>query len=143
MSDDYRLINRPPTPEEYYAICVAVGWRDVINFDAAPRSLERSLYGVVALYGEQAVGMGRIVGDGAIYFYIQDIAVMPAHQGQGVGTRIMTRLMSYLRRHAPHQAFVGLFAAQGTQPFYHGFSFHEHPDLTGMFTVIWREPEEG
>jgi len=35
--------------------------------------LRNSLFGVVVLHGEQAVGMGRVVGDGAICFYRQDI----------------------------------------------------------------------
>ncbi len=48
-----------------------------MNFNAAINGLEQSTTGVVALDEEsEAIGMGRIVGDGAIYFYIQDISLL-------------------------------------------------------------------
>lgn len=133
---DLTLLERIPTPEEYRALCEAVGWGEIINFDAAPDSLARSLFGVVVTDGDTAIGMGRLVGDGAMYVYVQDVAVRPDYQGRGVGQLILRALLDYVRRTAPDQAFVGLFAAQGTQPFYRRFGFDEHPDaLVGMFTV--------
>jgi GNAT superfamily N-acetyltransferase len=133
---DLTLLERLPTPAEYRALCESVGWGGLINFDAAPDSLARSLFGVVVTDGDTAIGMGRIVGDGVMYFYVQDVAVNPAYQGRGVGVMILRALLDYVRRTAPDQAFVGLFAAQGTQPFYRRFGFDEHPDdLVGMFTV--------
>lgn len=138
MTEPYTLLERLPTLAEYRALCTAVGWEDFMNFDAAGTSLERSVYGVVIVHQGEAVGMGRIVGDGAIYFYVQDIAVAPAHQKRGLGTRIMEALMGYLDTHAPDKAFVGLFAAEGTGPFYRRYTFDTYPALTGMFTVINR-----
>ena len=139
MTESYTLQERLPTLEEYRALCTSVGWEDFMNFDVAQTSLDRSVFGVVVVRDGEAVGMGRIVGDGAIYFYIQDIAVHPAHQKQGLGTRIMGALMAYLQTHAPEKAFVGLFAAEGTQPFYRHYAFDAYPALTGMFTVINRQ----
>ena len=86
-----------------------------MNFDVAAKAIDSSLYAVVAVHKEQAVGMGRIVGDGAIFYYIQDIAVSPKHQKQGIGARILDTLMEYLKHHAPEKAFVGLFAAEGSE----------------------------
>ncbi len=57
--------------------------------------------------------MGRVVGDGAVYFYIQDIVVHPEHQGKGIGENIMSALMTYLQENAPDKAFIGLFASKG------------------------------
>jgi len=48
-----------------------------MNFDAAVEALPRSLFAVVAVAEGEPIGMGRIVGDGAIFFYTQDIAVIP------------------------------------------------------------------
>ncbi|MED1425669.1 GNAT family N-acetyltransferase, partial [Bacillus altitudinis] len=61
----------------------------------------------------QIIGMGRIVGDGAIYFYIQDIVVHPEYQKNGIGKKIMNTLVEYLNQNAPDKAFIGLFASQG------------------------------
>lgn len=134
----FQILERTPTLSEYHAICESVGWGAVINFEAAPDSLNHSLYGAVAIHDGQAVGMGRIVGDGAIFFYIQDIAVMPPYQGRGIGTAIMDALMHYVRTTAPDKAFVGLFAAQQAIRFYEKYGFFIPPadDLTGMFCVV-------
>ncbi len=45
------------------------------------------------------------------------------------------RVISYLKGHAPEKAFVGLFAAEGTLPFYARYGFAVYPGLTGMFRV--------
>jgi GNAT superfamily N-acetyltransferase len=129
----YRLEERTPTPDEYRRICCAVGWEAAMNFDAAPAAVERSLHAVVALAGETAVGMGRIVGDGSIYFYVQDVAVVPEHQGNGLGATIVGALVDWVRANAPAQAFLGVFAAAGTEPFYRRLGFEAHAGLTGMF----------
>ncbi len=140
MTDAYDLVERAPTLSEYRQICTAVGWDTLINFAAAAASLGNSLYHVVALYEHAIVGMARIVGDGAMYFYIQDVAVLPAHQGHGVGGLLMEHVVAYLRSHAPAQAFVGLFAAEGTHPLYERYGFRVYPALMGMFRVT---PIEG
>jgi GNAT superfamily N-acetyltransferase len=129
----YRLEPRAPTLDEFRHICAEVGWEPVINFDAAEDSLDNSIHCVVAILGTEAVGMGRVVGDGAIYFYIQDVAVVPGHQGRGLGERIMKELVDWLEANAPEQAFIGLFAAAGTEPFYRRFGFETHAGMTGMF----------
>jgi GNAT superfamily N-acetyltransferase len=132
------LVDRLPTPEEYRALCTAVGWGEVIDFAAAPASLAGSLFGVVALEEGRTIGMGRLVGDGAIYFYVQDVAVDPAHQGRGVGTAILARLVDHATAAATNEAFVGLFAAAGSERLYRAHGFERHDGMTGMFRVVGR-----
>ncbi|MCR2802785.1 GNAT family N-acetyltransferase [Paenibacillus soyae] len=136
MNNEYQLTNRVPTIEEYVQLCTEVGWKDYMNFEAAEHSLPKSLFGVVAQHGDRVVGMGRVVGDGHIYFYIQDIAVSPDHQNKGIGQMIMEAITSHLKEHAPEKAFVGLFAAQGKEPFYQRYGFQRHDGMTGMFGVV-------
>ncbi|MGC9335223.1 MAG: GNAT family N-acetyltransferase [Anaerolineae bacterium] len=136
MSDRYRLIERVATPEEYRALCTAVGWEAVINFEAANEALPNSLYGVVVECEERVVGMGRVVGDGAIFYYLQDIAVMPGYQGRGVGRRIVEQLVGHIKAVAPEKAFVGVFAAAGTERFYEEYGFRDWEALTGMYQVV-------
>ncbi|MGC9332605.1 MAG: GNAT family N-acetyltransferase [Anaerolineae bacterium] len=136
MRHRYKIVERVATPQEYRHLCTQVGWGEVMNFEAATTALPRSLYGVVAMLDHEVVGMGRIVGDGAIFYYLQDIAVLPDHQGQGIGTRIVDRLVALVKDNAPEKAFFGVFAAEGTRPFYQRFGFDLHPVLTGMFQVV-------
>ena len=145
MAVHYYLVERLPTVEEYRSLCTAVGWQEVMNFAVADAALANSIYGVVAMSGEHVVGMGRIVGDGAIYYYIQDIAVHPDYQHNGIGKSILDRIFSFLLSHAPERAFIGLFAAEGTVPFYERYGLKDYaPAMTGMFTVVERnDPGEG
>ena len=130
----YQIVERLPTPAEYRTICESVGWGRFVNFDVAPTAIENSLYGVVATQNDAVIGMGRIVGDGAIFFYIQDIAVMPHHQKHGVGTKIMDTLIRHIHSNAPDKASIGLFSAPNATGFYekYGFELPRKTHLTGM-----------
>ncbi|GIP27231.1 N-acetyltransferase [Paenibacillus sp. J23TS9] len=136
MSEEYITLKRMPTIAEYINLCNAVGWKAFMNFEVAEESLNQSLFGVVIQYKDEIVGMGRVVGDGKIYFYIQDIAVMPEHQSKGIGSMIMEAISEYLNENAPEKSFIGLFAAKGKEPFYNKYGFNKHDGMTGMFGVI-------
>ncbi len=56
----------------------------------------------------EPIAMGRIIGDGGCFFQVVDIAVLPAYQGQGLGTQIMAALMDHLQAGAPPTALVSL-----------------------------------
>lgn len=136
---NYKIENNTPTLEEYKYLCESVGWTEYMNFVVVETSLRNSIYCVIAKDHEQIIGMGRIVGDGAIYFYIQDLVVHPDYQKKGIGNEIMSVLMEYLNGNAPDKAFIGLFASDGKESFYQKYDFKDYsPNMTGMFTVIER-----
>ena len=141
MSANVRIVERRPTVAEYIELTGAVGWSDYVTPETAQVALASSLFVIVAEQGGSAVGMGRIVGDGALYFYLQDVIVTPALQGRGLGDTIMGHLMRWLEGAAPDRAFVGLFSAAGKAPFYerHGFRTRE-PGRPGMSQYV-RMPE--
>ncbi|MFI8575453.1 GNAT family N-acetyltransferase [Rossellomorea aquimaris] len=134
---NYELMqNTTPTLNEYITLCSSVGWKEYMNFDVAGTALANSVYSVMVKDGDEVIGMGRIVGDGAIYFYIQDVVVRPDYQSKGIGKEIMDELMRYIKEHAPSKAFVGLFASEGKEAFYEKYDFKDYsPNMTGMFMV--------
>ncbi len=67
--------------------------------------------------------MGRIVGDGGCHFQIVDIAVLPEHQGKGLGKRIMAGLVGHLDTHAPESAYVSLIADGKAKDLYTQYGF--------------------
>jgi GNAT superfamily N-acetyltransferase len=136
MTSPHQIVERMPTLQEYHELCTAVGWGAVMNFEAAETAVPNSLYGVVVTHQEQVVGMGRIVGDGAIFYYLQDIVVLPEHQGKGVGRMLLNHLVNYVKSRAPEKAFCGLFAARGTEAFYEEFGFRAWLEMTGMYQVV-------
>ncbi len=48
-------------------------------------ALKHSLFSVIASEDDIVIGSGRIVGDGGLYFYIQDLIVDPKYRNRGVG----------------------------------------------------------
>lgn len=135
MIDTFILLDRLPTPAEHRRLAEAVGWTAAFDWDTMPASLAGSLAGVVALDGNHVVGMGRLVGDGVKYFYVQDLAVLPAYQGAGIGTALVRRLLDHVASTAPSTAFVGLFATDAAVPLYQRNGF-ARGDMTGMFRLV-------
>ena len=78
----------------------------------------------------QVVGMGRLIGDGAMIWYIQDVIVLPEYRRSGVGTIIVEKLMEYVRREAMTgtKVAVGLMSAEGKEPFYEKCGFYTRPN---------------
>src|SRR5690349_4009646 len=82
------IVHRQPTVAEFAAITAAVGFKPHAK-EAIAIGLANSFCGVCALSAGVVVGVGRIVGDGALHFYLTGIMVVPEFQRKGVGTRIV------------------------------------------------------
>ena len=120
--------------------------RKAVNFkpltrDQAKRALDHSLYIITAIKDGKAVGMGRIVGDGSVICYVQDLIILPEVQGQGIGSLILETLKDFVMK----IGFPGttmmfcLMCAKGRESFYekHGFTARPTKDLgPGMITYL-------
>lgn len=129
---------RAPTCEEYEALCQAVGWGDNVNYAAAKAALANSLFHVVADVDGEIVGMARVVGDGAMFFYVQDVAVAPTHQAKGVGSRMMQTIREWLIANAPPMAQAFVFEADGKRGFYEKLGFERTGKGLQAFVDSWR-----
>ena len=102
--------------------------------EAAIKALPRSLYGVHIIIDGAAIGMGRIVGDGALNFEIVDIAVDPKYQKQGFGCIIMEHIMEYLDKKAPAGCYITLMA--DVAALYEKFGFAlARPESESMYII--------
>ena len=136
----FEYADRVPTPEEHRMLAESVGWGSAFAWDAMPGSLAGSFAGVTVLQDGRAVAMGRVVGDGTFYFYVQDVVVLPELQGRGIGHEILRRLVARVDEVAPPKAFIGLFAAGESPAFYERHGFAVHRGMTGMFRVVPESP---
>ena len=124
-----------PSVATYRQLRVAAGL-SAKTMDAAARGLPNTLFAVQILHGDEVVGMGRIIGDGGCFFQVTDIAVLPAHQGQGLGKRIMREIMRFIDTDVPDSAYVSLIADGQAQALYAQFGFrHTTPASVGMALV--------
>ncbi|WP_194762807.1 GNAT family N-acetyltransferase [Microbacterium sp. UFMG61] len=141
MTDATTMLDRVATAAEHRSIAESVGWHDAFDWTTIADSLAGSTFGVVAHVGSEAVGMGRVVGDGVKYFYIQDLAVIPAFQGTGLGARLLDRLTDRIAATAPTTAFVGLFSTAAGTDLYASRGFGSG-DMTGLFRLIEPAPRD-
>jgi len=72
------------------------------------------------------VGAGRALADGADSSYICDVAVLPTHQGSGVGKEIVAKLVAFSKEHKK----IILYSVPGKESFYRKFGFRRM--LTAM-----------
>ncbi|MBR1866649.1 MAG: GNAT family N-acetyltransferase [Lachnospiraceae bacterium] len=134
------------TVSEYLRIREQVGWRPLLQ-DQAAQALDHSLYVVGAYDGEWLVGMGRIVGDGAVICYVQDLIVVPEYQKQKIGSMVLETLMAYVEhiRKNGSQMMLCLMCAKGRESFYekHGFIARPTQELgPGMIQYLRDEKME-
>ena len=114
--------------ETYQDIRASVHWK-VLRKEQAEKALNNSLYTVMAVENGKTIGMGRIVGDGAVICYIQDFVVRPEYQGTSIGRKMMERLIAHVEelRMDQSEMMLCLMCAKGRERFYEKFGFIGRP----------------
>lgn len=132
------------TPEEYLFLRRQVNWK-VLSLPQAQLALENSLYILGAYEKDELVGMGRIVGDGAVICYIQDLIVAPKLQGSGLGSALLNRLKAHAEslRLPDTEMMLDLMCAKGREAFYEKHGFLARPTETlGPGMILYLKNEE-
>jgi len=65
------------------------------------------------------VGAGRALADGVDCSYLCDVALLPSHQGQGLGREIVQRLLALSQGHKK----IILYSVPGKEDFYRRLGF--------------------
>jgi GNAT superfamily N-acetyltransferase len=103
--------------------------------DKPPQALAtvfgNSMFTCFAYADTALVGAGRVLADGLDCAYLADVAVHPDHQGRGLGSAIIRRLLESAQGHKK----IILYANPGTEGFYRKFGFLRMN--TAM--AIWRD----
>lgn len=133
----YTLLHAIPGAATYQHLRTASGLSPK-TAEAVARGLPNTLFAVQVLHGDEPVGMGRVIGDGGTAFQVVDIAVLPVHQGRGLGKRIMEEIAAWLRDHVPPSGYVSLLADVPADALYAQFGFvPTAPRTVGM---AWKRP---
>ena len=93
------------------------------------RSFSNSLYRCFVRDHGRLVGVGRALADGVDCSYVCDVAVLPSHQGTGLGGQIVQRLVELSRGHRK----IILYAVPGKEPFYRKFGFKRMTTAMAIF----------
>jgi len=111
--------------------------------DKKPRDLltafSNSMFKCFAYESGRLVGAGRALADGADCSYICDIAVLPSHQGTGLGKEIVSYLVNQSRGHKK----IILYSVPGKERFYERFGFLRMRTALAIFQNEQQARERG
>jgi GNAT superfamily N-acetyltransferase len=104
------------------------------NKDAAGLQVvyTNSRYCCFAFEGGRLVGAGRALADGVDCSYVCDVAVLPGHQGTGVGKEIVATLLRFSEGHRK----IILYAVPGKEAFYSKFGFRRMLTAMAIFPDV-------
>ena len=120
----YEVVNSAPT-DAIVGLYQAGNWwhEDPANRAIIPQMVRGSFCFLVAREPDgHVVGMGRVISDGVSDAYIQDVVVLDAYRGRGIGREIVRRLTE--RCLEARIGWIGLVAEPGTRAFYEPVGFH-------------------
>lgn len=98
-----------------------------------------SLFKCFVYEQSRLVAVGRALADGGDCSYICDIAVLPSHQGTGLGKQVVSYLVEQSRGHKK----IILYAVPGKEPFYRKFGFLRMTTAMAIFENQQQQLERG
>ena len=128
MKIDIRIITSA-REDELIRLYKDAGWWEK-EYDNNPDFLKtlvpNSTCFVGAFHKNSMIGMGRALSDLSSDAYIQDVAVLKPFRGLGVGSKIIKKLVAFLKQH--HVDWIGLIAKPNTSSFYVKLGFETLKD---------------
>jgi len=127
-----QYIEATPTADEFNMLTDSVGW-GYADRKIVEKALKNTVYSICAYDNNMIVGFGRLIGDTAMFLYIQDVMVLPEYQRKQIGTNIMKYLVSkvdeFKKDNPDIRTYLG--ASKGKNEFYKKFGFvtREEADL--------------
>jgi len=96
------------------------------NTDFLKSVVRNSACFVGAFHENIMIGMGRALSDLSSDAYIQDVTVLKPFRRKGVGSKIIKKLVTFLKQH--HVDWIGLIAKPDTSLFYVKLGFETLKD---------------
>ncbi len=134
-----QYIKTTPTADEFNILSDSVGW-GCSDIEIVEKALKNTVYSICAYDDNRIVGFGRLIGDTAMFLYIQDVMVLPEYQRKQIGTNIMKYLVSkvyeFKKDNPDIRTYLG--ASKGKDTFYKKFGFvtREEADLGAGMVLL-------
>lgn len=97
--------------------------------DDLRKAFANSMFRRFAFEDGKLVAAGRVLADGVDVAYLCDVALLPSHQGQGLGKQIVGELLDLARGHKK----IFLYSVPGKEGFYAGLGFRRMSTAMAIF----------
>lgn len=126
-----------PQLKEYIDLRFDAGLPEVEE-SIAETALNRSLLSVLVRDGnDRLIGMGRVIGDGALYFQLVDVMAAASYRDQGLEETIVSELLARLKKIAPSGAEVTVITGvPGIKLYQHAGFKLLYPERYGMAGAV-------
>ena len=137
---NYSVNNNELKTVDFIRLFESVGWCP--PGEAQVTSALKNSLAVFSLYSDTTlIGMGRLLGDYAMSYYIKDFVVVPDFQKHNGGRFLLQAMLDYIAGQLPSdwKVSVELISAPGVEGFYRKFGFEDRPcinDGAGMCRML-------
>ncbi len=138
----YVILDHQLQAEDFIRLFASVGWGELPS-DRVETCLANS-YATFSVQCEgKTIAMARLLGDGAMSFFLKDFAVDPEYQGHGIGRALLTHVEDYIRAQLKPEweGYLQLVSAKGKEAFYQKLGYAVHPhEHSGPGMSKWIKP---
>lgn len=124
----YTILDNQLRAGDFIRLFSGAGWGEPPR-DAVEQALANSYATFSVTNGNRVIAMARLLGDGAMSFFLRDLAVEPDYQGAGVGRALLSHVEAYIydRLRPGWEGYLQLVSAKGKEGFYRKLGYAVHP----------------
>ena len=86
---EYKIVENQLNAEDFKALFKYAGWGTPCE-KMIEVSLKKSYATFTVLDGDKVIGCARLLGDGAMAFFVKDVIIKSEFRGKGIGKMFMT-----------------------------------------------------
>ncbi|MGL4990408.1 MAG: GNAT family N-acetyltransferase [Sarcina sp.] len=133
IENEYELRRESLTYNEFKFLVESIEW-PCPSEKQVVKALENSIYKVGIYHNDKIVGMGRMIGDMSMSYFIKDLVIKKNYQYKGVGRMIVNDMIKFIEENLIEwtTSYVELMSANGKEEFYEKLGFTRNPKkMTG------------
>lgn len=125
---EYIILDNQLQAEDFIRLFASAGWGELPQ-DLVELSLANSYATFPVKKENKVIAMARLLGDGAMSFFLKDLVVAPEYQRTGIGSRLLTHVEEYIRTQLKSgwEGYLQLVSAKGKEAFYQKMGYATHP----------------
>lgn len=126
---EYIILDNQLQADDFIRLFASAGWGELPK-DMVETSLANSYATFSVKSGNKVIAMARLLGDGAMSFFLKDLVVEPEYQGKGMGRVLLIHIEEYIRTQLKFEweGYLQLVSAKGKEEFYKKLGYAIHPN---------------